>query len=266
MPPDLNQKLDEAARQGPRGDEIRDMFAAISPRYDLLNRVVSGWFDRGWRKKTVRFALDGNGTGTFLDVCSGTGDLAFEIQRQAREDSTVVGIDFCREMLCLARDKAPSPGKGPGPRFLVSDALRLPFASGSFDAALVAFGIRNLRSVDEGIAEMVRVLRPGGRLVILECSRPQNVISRLLLRVILFFVPWIGRALCGFRVDAYRYLVNSMRAFGERVDVGSRLLGAGLRDIRIHPLTLGAVTIYRAETAPGGEKALPSAPRLASRG
>ena len=164
MQRELNEK--EAAH----ATAVREMFSGIAKRYDLLNHLLSLNIDKGWRRKVsneLRDILEREDA-VVLDVACGTGDLSIELDRNAK--ARIIGSDFCRPMLTVAQSK-PSGGSGPIP-YVEGDALRLPFADGSFDAVTIAFGLRNLASVPDGLAELLRILKPGGRLAVLEFSAP----------------------------------------------------------------------------------------------
>jgi demethylmenaquinone methyltransferase/2-methoxy-6-polyprenyl-1,4-benzoquinol methylase len=159
-----------------REGRIRSMFGAIAPRYDLLNHVLSLNIDRYWRWRTTKLVppiLD-PAAGPILDVCTGTGDLALAYDRAARGKVQIIGTDFCLPMLIPARRKTEQRKASERIRFLEADTQRLPFPDAMFQLVTVAFGLRNVTDTDRGLAEMVRVTQPGGRVAILEFSKPRN--------------------------------------------------------------------------------------------
>ena len=191
--------------------EVRAMFDRIAPRYDLLNRAMTAGLDGRWRRAAAA-AADLAAGDRALDCCTGTGDLALELAPRVTRLGRVVGLDFAEEMLGRARAKAEA--RGLPVEFVQGDALALPFDDGSFDAATVAFGVRNVSDLDGGLAEMARVVRPGGRVVILEITTPRRL--RRFYEV--WFdrvVPRLGRVL-GRDGAAYSYLPASVRRFPER--------------------------------------------------
>src|SRR5687768_9707695 len=193
---------------------VRDMFSGIASRYDLLNHVLSINIDKRWRRR-VREKLEGilqNSEATVLDVACGTGDLSLELQRGAR--AKVIGTDFCRPMLAVAQKKAVDAETSIP--FIEGDAMRLPFADKSFDAVTIAFGLRNLSNFADGLAELHRVLKTGGRLVVLEFSSP--VIPGFRQAFNFYFtriLPRIGGAVSGSR-GAYEYLPDSVSKFPDQ--------------------------------------------------
>lgn len=218
---------------------VRQMFTAIAPRYDLLNHVLSLNVDRVWRRSAVRrLRWDATPGGLYLDLCAGTLDLAVELERQPGFGGTVVGADFVVPMLRRGQ------GKAPGVRAVGADALVLPFPDGTFDGCMIAFGIRNLEDVGAGLAEMARILRPGGRLVILEFSMP----SRWPVRPLYAFyfrhvLPRIGR-LVSKHTSAYRYLPDSVSAFPEPTDLVASISAHGFAAVRHEALTFGVASLY----------------------
>jgi demethylmenaquinone methyltransferase/2-methoxy-6-polyprenyl-1,4-benzoquinol methylase len=231
---------DETARK--RAPRIARMFDRIAPTYDALNHLLSANVDRAWRKRAVeRLALTGKER--VLDACTGTGDLALALlEGGARE---VTGTDFAPRM--VERAVAKSKGRA---RFLVADTTRLPFEDGAFDVATVAFGVRNLEDMDAGLRELARVLAPGGRLAVLEFSRPPNPLVRglyhLYFRVLL---PLVGNLLSGGAENAYAYLPRSVMSFPSPADLADRLRAAGFASAEFEPLTLGIAHLHLARKA-----------------
>ena len=190
----------------PEAARVRSMFDAIAPRYDLLNHVLSMNLDHGWRRKAACAALAGATRARILDLCCGTGDLAIELARQAPE-ATILGGDFSLPMLGRATRKAPRIP------FAAADALHLPYRDAMFDAVTMAFGLRNLADRPKGLRELARVLRPGGRAVILEFVPPGRGLLGAAFRFYLHHVlPRIGRVVSG-DASAYTYLPQSMERF-----------------------------------------------------
>jgi len=230
-----------------REPRIRRMFGSIAPSYDLLNHLLSLNVDRYWRWRTTRM-VPPSGTAPILDVCTGTGDLALAYARAAGPDVLIVGTDFCHEMLVPALRKARRHfGKAAHPRiqFLEADTQRLPFASDQFQITTVAFGLRNVTDTDRGLSEMVRVTRPGGRVAILEFSRPQHwLFGRLYQLYFTRVLPFVGQLVSRSRDNAYRYLPASVNQFPDGEALAQRLRRHGLVDVRFHPLTFGIATLY----------------------
>jgi demethylmenaquinone methyltransferase/2-methoxy-6-polyprenyl-1,4-benzoquinol methylase len=219
------------------------MFDRIAPRYDLLNRAMTAGLDGRWRQAAAA-AADVAAGDRALDVCTGTGDLALALADRVTTSGEVVGVDFAERMLERARQKAEGR---PGVRFEAADALALPFGDDAFDAAAVAFGIRNVDDLDRGIAEMARVVRPGGRVVILEITTP----ARMRRFYELWFdrvVPRLGRML-GRDGAAYAYLPASVRRFPAPPELAARMAAAGLHDVRWRPLAFGIVAIHHGRVA-----------------
>jgi demethylmenaquinone methyltransferase/2-methoxy-6-polyprenyl-1,4-benzoquinol methylase len=223
------------------------MFDRIAGRYDLLNSVMTAGLHHRWRQRAAERAELRPGDAA-LDVCCGTGDLALELAGRVLPGGHVVGCDFSEPMLDLAREKAAAHGAS-GVRFEWADALRLPYDDGRFDAVTVGFGVRNLSDLDAGLAEMRRVLRPGGRLVILEITQPAR--PPLSTFYSLWFdriVPVLGR-LAG-DPEAYSYLPESVRSFPAPRELAGKLDAAGLERIRWTVLAGGIIAIHSG-SAPG---------------
>jgi demethylmenaquinone methyltransferase / 2-methoxy-6-polyprenyl-1,4-benzoquinol methylase len=239
--------LPTASRPGTLEEgQVRAMFDRIAGVYDLMNRVMTAGLDRRWRARAADLAAVGPGERA-LDVATGTGDLAFELATRVAPGGEVVGSDFADEMLGRARAKAPPAGAAPV-RFEWGNALSLPYEAGSFDAATVGFGARNFSDLPRGVAEMARVVRPGGRVVILEITTPQR--PPLSWFYALWFdrvVPALGRA--AGDPDAYAYLPSSVKRFPGPRELAAVMDGCGLRDIRWVLTAGGIIAIHVGEKA-----------------
>lgn len=218
---------------------VRRMFTAIAPRYDLLNHLLSFNVDRHWRRVAVRrLGWEAKPDGVYLDLCSGTMDLAAELARTPGFRGRVLGADFVVPMLERGRGKAARAVP------VAADALQLPFADASFDGALVAFGVRNLADPDAGLAEAARVLRPGARFVVLEFTMPRFALLRAAFRFYFrHILPAIGRAVSKHR-DAYTYLPESVLAWPEPQALAAWFAAAGFRDTGYELLTAGICAIH----------------------
>jgi demethylmenaquinone methyltransferase/2-methoxy-6-polyprenyl-1,4-benzoquinol methylase len=221
---------------------IQRMFADVAPGYDRANRALSLGVDVLWRRATVRTVAPAAGE-RGLDVCSGTGDLCFALQRAG---ASMLGADFCAPM--LAHTHAKQPSQASRPEFLAADAMSLPFADDSFDFATVAFGIRNVAEPVVALREFGRVVRSGGRVVVLEFCKPRlPVFAQLYGFYFRQVLPRLGKWICGNKSDAYRYLHDSVQAFPEREGFLELMQRAGLRAPRQRLLSGGIAAIYRAE-------------------
>lgn len=226
--------------------QVRAMFDRIAGVYDLMNSAMTAGLHHRWRRRAADRAAVGSGDAV-LDVCCGTGDLALELAGRTGPSGSVVGCDFSEPMLERARRKAAGRGLA-GIRFEWADALDLPYEDASFEAVTVGFGVRNLADLERGLAEMARVLRPGGRLVILEITQPRRPPLSTLLSV--WFervVPRLG-GLAGDRA-AYTYLPESVRRFPSPEGLAELLAGAGLERIRWTVLAGGIIAIHSARRA-----------------
>ena len=224
---------------------IQEMFGEISPRYDFLNHFLSGGTDYYWRWRAVRAVPPGDGP--ILDVCTGTGDLAIAYWKRAGGRVPVVGSDFTQEMLRLARAKSARHTKQPAAplTFVEADTQRLPFADDEFQIVSVAFGLRNVTHTQQGLKEMVRVCRPGGRVLVLEFSMPQNrLIGGLYRWYFRNILPRIGQLLARNRQSAYNYLPESVSEFPHGQALADLMQAAGLEQVTWKPLTFGVATMY----------------------
>lgn len=234
-----------SARPAPERDsmDVQAMFSAIAPRYDVLNRLLSLGIDRRWRLQAARAALEG-GAERVLDVATGTGDLAFAVAAMA-PSAEVVGIDFAAPMLERARAKARA--RRGRVRFQVGDGAALAFPEGSFDAVTVGYGLRNFADVDAGLREFLRVLRGGGRLVVLEFPPPPGGAFGALYRAYFRRVlPAVGGLVSG-RASAYRYLPASVIAFPPPEALAARMRAAGFGQVRYRLQSLGISAIHLGE-------------------
>ena len=221
--------------------QVRGMFDRIAGVYDLMNTAMTAGLHHGWRRRAVDLT-DLPPGGSALDVCCGTGDLALELAERLSPEGSVIGCDFSERMLDAARAKA-ARREATGVRFEWADALALPYADASFDAVTIGFGARNLADLDRGLGELRRVLRPGGRLVILEITQPTR--PPLSAFYSLWFdriVPLLG-TLAGDR-GAYTYLPESVRRFPDPRGLAERMAAAGFPRVRYLVLAGGIITIH----------------------
>lgn len=231
-----------------KGERIREMFGAIAPRYDFLNRLLSLGIDRMWRKYAVKRILWGNGS-QILDIATGTGDVALEIATQTDESVKIYGIDFCVEMIELAKIKASQSPYAGRLDFSVAPCEAIPFPDNTFDSITIAFGIRNVVDRLQGLREMFRVLRPGGRVVILEFSTPiLPVVRQFYLFYFNKILPLVGGIFSRF--SAYRYLPDSVMEFPSRDEFKSMMSTAGFSSPMHKDLSLGIATVYMGEKNP----------------
>jgi demethylmenaquinone methyltransferase/2-methoxy-6-polyprenyl-1,4-benzoquinol methylase len=221
---------------------VREMFAEIAGRYDLLNHLLSGNIDQRWRRLVARRLQDTltASNARVLDVACGTGDLSLALNEAT--GAKVIGIDFCRPMLELAAKKPAANGRKIP--YIEGDALRLPFADESFEAVSIAFGLRNLLSVEDGLQELRRVLKPGGRLAILEFSRPVLPGFRGVFQFYFSSVlPRLGGIISGSR-GAYEYLPDSVSRFPDQKRLAELMRDAGLNEVEYQNLTFGVAALH----------------------
>jgi demethylmenaquinone methyltransferase/2-methoxy-6-polyprenyl-1,4-benzoquinol methylase len=240
---DVEEHVADSAAEG--GAEkrayVRTVFEQIAPRYDLLNHLLSLNIDRLWRRRALR-ALGWSAVpdGRYLDLCAGTLDVGAELSRQRGFAGFIVGADFAVPMLQAGLGKAPSTSLAP----VAADAQALPLGDGSMHGAVVAFGIRNVASLDRGLAEAHRVLRSGGRFVILEFTTPRSAIVRTLYHVYFHhLLPLVGGMISGHRT-AYKYLPRSVAHFPAEPVLARRMQDAGFVDVRWESLSLGIAAIH----------------------
>ncbi len=246
MPDHRSPKTDSAERANRgairSGADVRAMFDRIVPRYDLMNRIMTGGRDRAWRTRVAKIAIAGKPHGQLrvIDVATGTGELTLAIARSGAAE--VLGIDFSGKMIAAARKKAERE-RG-DVQFEVGDAMELPFADGSFNACTVSFGLRNMPDYDAAIAEMSRILKPGGQFICLEMTPFRRPFLGPLFRFSFKRVmPLVGGLLSGNR-QSYRYLPASVAAFPDAPELAQRMRDVGLDDVQYAMLGFGTVAIH----------------------
>ncbi len=228
----------------PEARAIEKMFSGIAPRYDLANHLLSLGLDIGWRRRLVRKASAGRPQ-TVVDLCTGSGDVAFALQKQLEPTASVRGLDFCADMLAEAeKKKAARPATG-NLTFGVGDCLNLPLADSSVDALTIAWGLRNLEDRARGLGEMRRVLKPGGKLLVLDNSQPEGWTASLVRFYLNVVMPPLGGLITG-RPEAYRYLATSTAGFPSRPVLAQELTKAGFAQVRHEALGLGCVALHEA--------------------
>jgi demethylmenaquinone methyltransferase/2-methoxy-6-polyprenyl-1,4-benzoquinol methylase len=222
-----------------RAARVEDLFAAIAPRYDLINDLQSFGLHRLWKRRLIRLAGIRPGE-LALDVCCGTGDVAFAL---AAAGATVTGFDFSEPMLAVARNRARAVAPGASPVFQQGDALNLPFADASFDVVTISYGLRNLADFDRGVRELARVLRPGGRLLVLDFGKPDNALWRWgYFQYLRWLVPIFGRLFCGDG-DTHGYILESLKKYPAQRGVDAKLAELGWTDRRVVNLLGGVMGI-----------------------
>ena len=228
-----------------RAAKVNDLFAAIARRYDLLNDLQSFGLHRHWKRRVVELAAVRPGQRA-LDVCCGTGDIALALARAGTE---VTGLDFSPAMLEIAENRRLKNTQSAiaNPKFIRGDAQQLPFPDNSFDAVSVGYGLRNLAGWETGLREMLRVARPGGRLVVLDFGKPPNALWRAIYFAHLkISVPLVGRLFCG-NADAYAYILESLKHYPAQEGVAAKMRELNLSNVRVINLLGGAMAINYGE-------------------
>ena len=232
-----------------KGENIREMFDSIAPRYDLLNRLLSLGIDRRWRHfavKQIKFA-DG---GKILDVATGTADVALEIAAFTPDSVTITGVDFSPQMVEFGREKVKQSAYADRITLHVAPCESMPFEDNSFDSATIAFGIRNVVDRLCGLKEILRVLKPGGRIVVLEFSNPRSKIFKAGYNFyFLKILPVVGGLISNF--SAYKYLPDSVLEFPSQEEFKKIMSAAGFRGVLHKELTFGIATVYSGEKSVG---------------
>lgn len=228
----------------PEARAIEEMFSGIAPRYDLANHVLSFGLDFGWRRRLVA-AVAATHARTVVDLCTGSGDVAFALKKHLGPEVEVRGLDFCAPMLAQAKQKKAERPWASQVAFDVGDCLNLPLTDNSVDALTIAWGLRNLEDRARGLREMHRVLRPGGRLFVLDNSQPEGWTKGLCRFYLNVVVPPLGGLLTG-QPGAYRYLATSSAAFPGRKALAAEMSAVGFSSVRDEALAGGSVALHAA--------------------
>ena len=228
----------------PQKEKIQQMFDGIAPDYDRLNHLMSLGVDRSWRRRALREIVDAERAQSILDIACGTGDFSLAIAGRMHPDSRITGLDLSEGMLAVMRDKVAKAGLQDRIGCEQGDSEAMRFADASFDVVTIAFGIRNFAHREAALQEILRVLKPGGRLVILELSVPENRILRWGYNLYFkHFVPWIGGLISGDKA-AYTYLPASVQAFPGRLEWTATMSRCGYAQVRHKAFTLGLCRMY----------------------
>ena len=231
----------------PQKEKIQQMFDGIAPDYDRLNHLMSLGTDRNWRRRALREIVTPDAPQQILDLACGTGDFSLAIAGRMHPDSRITGLDLSEGMLAVMREKVARAGLQGRISCGQGDSEAMPFAEGAFDVVTIAFGIRNFEHREAALREILRVLRPGGRLVILELSVPEGRFLRWCYNLYFkHFVPWIGGRVSGDKA-AYKYLPASVQAFPGRREWMATMTRCGFADVRHRAFTLGLCRMYLGE-------------------
>ncbi len=223
------------------------MFDGIAPDYDRLNHLMSLGVDRSWRRRALREILDPRQAQRLLDIACGTGDFSLAIARRMHPDSRIIGLDLSEGMLAVMRDKVTRAGRTQQISCEQGDSEQLRWEDATFDVVTIAFGIRNFAHRETALREILRVLRPGGRLVILELSVPENAFLRWCYNLyFMHFVPWIGGMISGDK-SAYTYLPASVQRFPGRREWTATMARCGYTQVRHKAFTFGLCRMYVGE-------------------
>ena len=229
---------------GPDPVAVRDTFTSVAPRYDLANHLLSGGIDFLWRRKLVKQARQG-AHDQILDLATGSGDVALALRYGLSAKVKITGVDFCEPMLDRARWKRDQQNlEKEENQFLVGDCLDLEFPDESFDLITIAFGLRNLADRELGLSEMLRVLKPGGRLMVLEFSQPYFWFRPFYYMYLKGILPWLARLVTGDR-DAYLYLGSSISEFPDRVGLAQEIKQSGFERVEHEALTFSIVALHQ---------------------
>ncbi len=234
------------AQTQPSREDIWKMFDRIASRYDLLNRILSLGLDGSWRRRVGKYLPEGKNL-KILDLATGTGDLLLALFSSENKISSAVGLDMSSEMLAIAEKKITKNNLRDSIGLVRADAVQIPFPDYSFDAVTIAFGIRNVPDINIALKQMYRVLKPQGRILILEFSLPENIVMRnLFLLYLRTFVPAVGAIISG-DYKAYRYLNKTVETFLSRGELCRAMRNAGFNNVNVVPMTFGVACIYYGE-------------------
>ncbi|MBT7649587.1 MAG: bifunctional demethylmenaquinone methyltransferase/2-methoxy-6-polyprenyl-1,4-benzoquinol methylase UbiE [Opitutae bacterium] len=227
----------------PDPDAVRATFTRVARRYDLANHMLSGGIDFSWRRRLVRLANTGS-CSSILDLATGSGDVVFALECGLESSPEIIGLDFCEPMLTQARKKRDelklNADKFP---FVVGDCLDLPFSDDKFDLVTISFGLRNLADREKGLSEIYRVLKPGGRLIVLEFSQPYWWFRPFYYFYLRLILPWLARLVTGDR-EAYLYLGTSISNFPNRFELCKELEAIGFKKVVAQALTFSIVSLH----------------------
>ena len=223
---------------------VNSMFARIAGRYDLANHLLSGGVDYWWRQRLVRAVHDAH-PGAVLDLATGSGDVAFALADGLPGGTRITGMDFCEPMLEEAVKKRPGSPRWTQIEFRQGDGMALPLPDRAFDAVTISFGLRNMADRHKALSEMHRVLRPGGRLFVLEFSQPAWWFRPFYYAYLKFVLPAVAAIVTGDR-SAYEYLCGSIELFPDRAGIAEEIRRAGFRSVEASPLTFGIVALHEA--------------------
>lgn len=227
----------------PDPDAVRATFTRVARRYDLANHMLSGGIDFSWRRRLVRLANTGS-CSSILDLATGSGDVVFALECGLESSPEIIGLDFCEPMLTQARKKRDelklNADKFP---FVVGDCLDLPFSDDKFDLVTISFGLRNLADREKGLSEIYRVLKPGGRLIVLEFSQPYWWFRPFYYFYLRLILPWLARLVTGDR-EAYLYLGTSISNFPNRFELSKEMEAIGFKKVAAQALTFSIVSLH----------------------
>ncbi len=227
-----------------KADMVADVFDSVASRYDLMNDLMSGGIHRLWKRFTIELSGVRRGH-SVLDIAGGTGDLAARFSRLVGDTGQVVLADINYSMLGVGRDKLLNKGLAENLEFVQADAQALPFPDNSFDCITIAFGLRNVTDKDRALGDMLRTLKPGGRLLVLEFSKPRNaLLSRAYDAYSFSVLPVLGRLVAGDS-DSYRYLAESIRVHPDQATLKGMMEDAGFARVEYHDMTGGVVALHR---------------------
>lgn len=231
---------------GQKTAAVQGVFTSVADQYDVMNDLMSFGIHRVWKDRFVRLALQGRRVSNIIDVAGGTGDIAFRLRRACGGAADITVADLTPDMLRVGRARAIDRGILTGMTWQEANAEDLPFDEETFDLYTIAFGLRNVTRIDQGLAEAYRVLKPGGRFACLEFSKVQDKVLDMGYQMWSRLIPHIGAAVAKDR-DSYQYLVESIRAFPSQDALAARIRGAGFDTVRVINLTGGVAAIHIAE-------------------